>query len=269
MNIALDRLKRGFDVVTVVLGSTRIPMRKRWRILRTRTSGGRVDHVDENGLKAEIYGIKIEVPRSVLTDQISNAIKSGGYEACEVLAFDELVQQPERILEVGSGIGFLSAYMARDKRSLSVVSIEADPRLLPVATRTGVINGVEVQFLHRAIGSRSGEAEFALHPDFWASSTETWPGATLIKVPMQSLTECLAEFTPTMLVLDIEGAEYSLLAESPLDGVERLIVETHPWQADEMRTAKMFSALKNRGFRHVHRLGWGNVHGFVRLSPSS
>lgn len=264
MSDQLGALRRGVDFGARVLLSPVIPLRNGARILWTRIAGSKVSVSDDDEIKVVIYGLVLRVPKEIATPSIRAALCSGGYEACEVLVFEELITPEARVLEIGSGVGFLAAYMARDKRTQSVVSIEADARLVPVARANCSLNGAEVAILHRAIGTHAGTAQFALHPDFWASSTQIWSGARLVEVSMSTLDDCIEEFKPNVLVMDVEGAEYSLLRRSALSGVDMLIVDLHPWQSSTAQDREFFAALDEAGFRHVHRRSWGNVHGFIR-----
>jgi FkbM family methyltransferase len=264
MSDQLGALWRGVAFGARLLLSPVIPLPNGARILWTRIAGSSVSTSGDDEIEVVIYGLVLRIPKELATLSIRAALCSGGYEASEVLVFEELVAPQARVLEIGSGVGFLAAYMARDKRTQSVVSIEADARLVPVARANCSLNGAEVTILHRAVGTSTGTAQFALHPDFWASSTQTWSGAQLVEVSMGTLDDSIEEFKPNVLVMDAEGAEYSLLRHSALIGVDTLIVDLHPWQSSAAQDRELFAALGAAGFRHLHRRGWGNVHGFLR-----
>jgi FkbM family methyltransferase len=259
----LHRLLRAIDFARMLF-ALGVPFRNRLRIFSTRAFGGAVHLGPGRAVTASLYGIRMEIPEPIATPRICEALRKGGYEGCEVLAFEELARPGDSILEVGAGLGFLTSYMARDPRTHRIAAFEADSRLLAVAQRTCALNGVNVALFHAAVGRRSGVAEFALHPDFWASSTETWDGAQLVDVPMIALDSCLNEHKPNVLVLDVEGGEYDLLPNADLRDLDVVVVELHPWQSDPARTEALFASLAKRGYRHVHHARWGNVHGFIK-----
>lgn len=263
LRTAIGKARRGVSVAAMLVGCRRVPLTKRVRIFRTRLLGADLE-AGRDVVKANLCGVQLEIPASIMTRQITESIRQGSYEACEILAFDEIAEPGDVVLEVGTGVGFLAAYMAKDRRIRRVASIEANPELVPVAERTAALNGVDVDVHHLAAGREVGNVSFSLHPDFWASSIETWEGAPTIEVPMRPLDDVIRETGANFVVLDIEGLEYSLVPECHFEGVDKMLIELHPWQADETRAKALFDALERLGFAHEHRDRWGNVHAVTR-----
>ncbi|MFZ1964049.1 MAG: FkbM family methyltransferase [Roseiarcus sp.] len=113
-----------------------------------------------------VHGIVLEIPRSLVTPAIHDALESGYYEHPEADELGELIQDGEVILEIGAGVGLISTIAARNPRTRKVYAIEANPNLIPIIKRTHALNQVEASVFNEVLGDANGIIDFAIHKDF-------------------------------------------------------------------------------------------------------
>ena len=115
-------------------------------------------------------GILIPKDLPVITDAIRTSIERNRYEAREAQVISALLRPGDTVLEIGGGIGFLSAYCLKAAGAGRVVSYEANPALEPVIGAVHALNGVKGEVRVGILAEADGEADFFIAPNFWASS---------------------------------------------------------------------------------------------------
>jgi hypothetical protein len=96
---------------------------------------------------------------------------------------------------------------------------------------------------------------FYRRENFWASSTaqrkgDARDGVAAISIPALDINALIARFRPTVLVVDIEGAEHGLFDAAELDGVRTMIVEFHPRLYGLQGVRDVTRALSRHGFAY-------------------
>ena len=151
--------------------------------------------------------------------------------------------------------------------------IEADPRLADVIRRTHELNGVDgpssirtcVATCDQQLIAR-GEVEFYVGEKFCASSMlgARNPKET-VTVPVISLPDLIRENRSNVLIADIEGAETGVFNGTPLESVERILMEIHPHRIKDDGVREIFRDLDELGFVYDIHASAGAVLGFHRL----
>lgn len=223
------------------------------------------------GLTFELNGVLIQAPSDVITPTIAEALSTGAYEAEEARIVARALKPCDRVLEIGSGLGFVSTLIARDDRVASLVAVEADPRLAKRAASTLSLNScasTEVMNAVMAPEASTGDmAVFYQRPDFWMSSMfETdVPYDRIVNVPVLSLNEMLRDRAITCIVCDIEGGEVDLLKGADLAGVDRIVVELHDHITGLSGVSTLFDIMRRKGFAYDPRCSEGTVVLFRQL----
>jgi FkbM family methyltransferase len=119
----------------------------------------------------------LEIPSSLLASNPKAALEQGYYEGPEADELVELIGEGERILDIGSGIGFMAALAKKESRTDAVFAVEANPELIPILRRTFEINEVEVMIFNEILGKEAGESEFFINENFLISSKSGFTGA--------------------------------------------------------------------------------------------
>lgn len=187
----------------------------------------------------ELRGIKIPMDGSIISSEVSKYILDGSYEAREASGIQEIITEGERVLELGSGIGFLSSLILKNPKVEAFLGVEAHPRLPRFIKRLFRLNGVDGKILNVAVTSDQSPKtiDYYVRKDFWVSSIlPVWsvPSAQdssheeLVKVKCLSLDHLIRDFRPSLIVCDIEGSELDLFRAADLSSVSKVYLELHP-----------------------------------------
>lgn len=177
------------------------------------------------------------VPRSVI-EQLPGAARwldrHPPAEPWVVDALHALIRPGDTVVDVGAHMGTLTTHMARAVGPWGrVIAVEANPRTASALSERfrGAVN---VRVHNLAASDRSGDLEFFVDPVRSARSTlvaeHAGPGFRSVIVPSLPLDELLEGESPSLVKVDVEGAEdrvirgmTKLIAKSP----PALIVEFH------------------------------------------
>lgn len=174
-------------------------------------------------VKAEIIniqGIKLKLDRHI-SEPVRKVIYHGDYEKQEFRILRSRLNPDDVVMEVGSGLGFLSTYCAKKIGSDKVFTYEANPDLEPHIRNTYKINNVNPTLEICLVGDTNGESDFYQSKDFWWSSAVRHDeNGTKIKVPMKAFNQEVQRINPTFLLIDIEGGEYELVQNADFYNVK-------------------------------------------------
>ena len=222
---------------------------------------------------ATCRGIRIERRGDLVSDAVWRAIRDGSYEAAEIRAGLGALRAGDRLLELGGGLGIVGAVLASRTGAARILSVEADPRLIPCMRRLHADNGIaNIDLLNCApTASPQDGAVLYVRPDFWRSSLDpaTGPYAQAVRVPTRTLDSLIGGFGPTVLMCDIEGAEAELFAPpQAFPGVRAIVIELHLRNYPDPALAavdRIFRTLSARGFAYLPCLSAGEVVAFERF----
>lgn len=197
---------------------------------------------------ARLSGVRLmtdgRVPKSLAT-----AIFKGTYELPERILVEQSVKPGDRVLEIGTGLGFVSILCARAAGEGNVLSYEANPKLEPIIRENHRLNGVEPNLRMRAVTRDGMPVEFHQNDNVVSSSLlERGLDDRKIRVEADSIDTAIADHAPSVIVMDIEGGEIDALSETALDGVRDLVIELHPHIVGDAATDDLLGRLADRGF---------------------
>ncbi len=224
-----------------------------------------------HGLTFELDGVLIQAPNDVITPTIAEALTTGEYEAEEARIVARSLKRRDRVLEIGSGLGFVSTLIARDERVESLIAVEADPRLAKRAAATLALNGcAEAEVVNAVMAPEASTGDMAVfyqRPDFWMSSMiETdVPYDRIVNVPVLALNDLLRARAISCIVCDIEGGELELLKGADLASVDRVVVELHDHITGLSGVSDLFEIMRRKGFAYDPRCSEGTVVLFRQL----
>ena len=146
------------------------------------------------------------------------------YERTEAVHLD--VAEDDRVLELGVGLGYISTLILRSNPK-AYLGIEPNPDMMPMIEKVFTLNGVDGEVRNAVVQKTPtfSPADFYVREDFWSSSIEPGGHVKTVKVQQVDIDDLIAEFSPTLIVCDVEGAEAELFADPP--DVDRLYVELH------------------------------------------
>ena len=224
-----------------------------------------------------LHGLTVPIDRRLMSEFIVESLTGGRYEIGEARLLPRLIRPGERVVEVGAGIGVLTALIARTTRAELVVAIEASPLLQDYIRQLHRLNDAPVELRQALVSPAASQptATFYLHRDLWASSPARFKRRHQIgtlEVPVLSLAVVAETWRPTLLIVDIEPFAAWTLAEAPQDSLaaadfrpfERVLLELKPKKFPPEALERVFAHFAGQGFVQDEALSNGPVVLFKR-----
>ncbi|MDA8747137.1 FkbM family methyltransferase [Litoreibacter sp.] len=217
----------------------------------------------------ELNGVALQIPAELLTMKIRQKLKSGKYEGHEARAAQLVIDYGDRVLDLGSGIGYVATICAMLAGAENVVTVEANPDLLDVIRGNLDANDcAEATLVHgAAVGRATSDGTVALTKAraFWASSVGTGQGAQTVNVPAILISELLAKHRPTVVMMDVEGAEADMFDAPWPDHVRVVILELHQNRYPDTVIRQIFDTMSTSDLIYSPNLSRGAIVGFCRV----
>jgi FkbM family methyltransferase len=142
----------------------------------------------------------------------------------------EHVGKPEVVFDLGANVGFATLFFKRENPTARIVAVEADPRTYERLIRNvGRLPGVTT--LNRAVSASDGLVSFFSSPSSLRSAlvrrSEGDQEVKVIGSTLQTLMDQTGVEHIGLLKVDIEGAEFNLFRNAPLERVDEIIAEIH------------------------------------------
>jgi len=220
----------------------------------------------QGGIVATYHGIKVPAAPHLGPGMIA-AMTAGTYERHEVELALAHVPRGSRVLELGAGSGVAGAVMARKCQPRAVLSVEANPRLLPHIAALYAENGLQyLMDLRHGVVLSAPDAPltvpFFVRGNFLGSSLAE-PDHGLVQpmqVPVIRYDRLKASFPHDVLLMDIEGGELDLLRHADLSGITLLIAEFHRSIFGREGLRECRALLTAQGFVQDAAASAGGVH---------
>ena len=198
-----------------------------------------------------VAGVRLRARGPGVSRQVTHGLYRETYEEPERLLLGRFLAPGDRVLEVGGGIGFISLLCARVVGADQVLTYEANAAMGGVIRDNFALNGLVPNLRNRAITGRGGPVTFFVSGNIVSSSLYRREGGVPATVESDSLESVLEEIHPTVLVMDIEGAEVEVLGSSRLPGIRAVMLELHPHVTGEAAVARLRGHLGELGFREA------------------
>lgn len=184
-------------------------------------------------------------------------IARGDYETPEREAVKAVLRPGDRVLEIGACLGVVSLTAARIVGAKNVFAFEPNPAAAAIAQRNFAINRQDIAIEPRAVGAEAGTLDLGIGEGSWlgASLGHHFVGGSRVKVEVAAIADLVERLRPTVLVMDAEGAEVTILPACPLQGLRALVVEFHENPADIGLIARLRQHLTASGFARDPVLG--------------
>ncbi|MBL4928330.1 FkbM family methyltransferase [Fuscibacter oryzae] len=191
------------------------------------------DAPTETRIVATIHGV--QVPQSPhFGPAMVQSITDGRYERGEIETGLSAIPEGARILEMGTGSGIVGAVMALNRKPTAMLSVEANPNLLPQISALYQQNGLQdsITLRHGVVFSQPNPpamVEFFVAGNFLGSGLfrPEDKKRTAVQVPVIPYDTLKAAFPHDVLMMDIEGAELDFLRHADLSGVTLFLAEFH------------------------------------------
>jgi FkbM family methyltransferase len=211
----------------------------------------------------KINGIELAIEPDVMSPAMIEVMRAGTYEGTEAREIARIVQPGERVVELGAGIGFVAITAMKTDKVNTLAAYEANPHLIPIIRKNALLNGVSFDVHNAIVDSRAdtGTAPFYLRTDFWASSMspKPWGYVEEVTVPLVSFDAVRERYRPTMLIVDIEGAEEHLFRDVALTGIKKIYVELHQNVIGRVGMKNVFDFMSSKDFHYDQHHSRGSV----------
>lgn len=178
-----------------------------------------------------------------VTGENRNSLILDYYERAEIEAFQRCFDGTENIIELGSGIGFTSCFIAQQRNETTMqVSVEANSTLISTIENHRNLNDVDFTVLNAAYAPNEEFVHFNYGSNYLGGSLHrnSESSKRINAIDIRTISENFG-MNHFALVADIEGSEAELI-EAELDYLtdhcSLLIIEFHYDISDEIEAAK-------------------------------
>ena len=215
--------------------------------------------VELKGNRVSIGGVHIDVSDDCIGKGIKGRFALGVYERPEIESIERDLDRSTPVIELGACLGVVSCItnnLLIDRHQHVVV--EANSRLVPIIERNRELNGGEFELINAALAYNQDMVTFYVGKTITASALNRKKGKA-VTVPTITLARILHshQFDRVSLIVDIEGAEYDLVAnelELLSRNVTKIFMEVHESVLGPRKLAEMFSRLEEGGFEVIRRI---------------
>ncbi|MEO6299367.1 MAG: FkbM family methyltransferase [Paracoccaceae bacterium] len=215
----------------------------------------------------------IEVPQAPhIGRRMIESMAAGRFERSEIDCGLAAIKPGARILEMGAGSGLVGAVLARNCAPLAMLSIEANPNLIPHITALYAHNNLtNLISVRNAVVLTAPETPksvtFHITGNFLGSGLASESNKTCpVDVPVVRYADLTATFPHDTIMMDIEGGELDFLRHADLSGVHTFIAEMHRniFGREGMRECRQL--LAKAGLMMNAELSKSGVHVYQRQS---
>ncbi|MDA8870223.1 FkbM family methyltransferase [Rhizobiaceae bacterium] len=200
-------------------------------------------------------GVKISTDESIVTKEIRKTIYREDYEAAEAELVRKHLRADDRVLEIGGGIGFISLLCAKRCGVENVRTYEPNPKAVAAIRHNYLLNGMEPNLVEAVMTTADGEMEFFINDNILSSSLAEREGGIPHTVTAHSFERVAEEFSPTVVVMDVEGAETDLLPASAAAGVRAILAELHPRIVGQQVIDDLIQQMADLGYPITSKIG--------------
>lgn len=180
---------------------------------------------------------------------ILKAMYKKQYEGVEINIIEKTIESQDKILEIGTGIGFISTFCAKIIGNDNILTYEANPTLDKQIQKLYILNNVKPKYKNSLVSEKTDYVDFYFdNKDFWSSSINTLNKRNAIKLKSENINNIIHSFNPNYLIMDIEGYEQNLIPIIDFSSIYKIQVELHAKLIGQVVVDKLIALLKNEGF---------------------
>lgn len=188
------------------------------------------------------------------------------YESGEITIIKKTLKKDDRVLELGTGLGFISAFCAKNIGSANVFTFEANSYLKQSISDLYIRNHVNPALKFNILGKENKIIFFYVNKNSLLASglQRTSVRAQRIEAKQENLNEKIKDIKPTYLIMDIEGGEYDIIKEIEFQTIHKVQFELHPDVLDKKKVSDIFLKLESSGFKRNESLSTANNYYFFK-----
>ncbi len=176
----------------------------------------------------------------------------GDYEQADLQLIDETIESTDLVMECGAGAGVTGSFAAM-RSGRPVVVVEPNEAMYRQIRATFAANDQRLVLVDAAVVPDSFVAdhlELGIYDEYWWSSALTPAAADhRVSVRAKGISSLLAEYQPTVLILDIEGGECGLFPADIPTSLRMIMIEIHTPDIGELATVELVNRIQEQGFK--------------------
>lgn len=199
----------------------------------------------------DIYGVRILLDKN-WSYNVKDHIIRRDYETAEISIIKQNINKNDRILEIGTGLGFIAIFCSKIVGQENVISVEANPFLKEYHKKVSKLNHLYPKILYNSIGKSGDETVFFIdRENFWSSSLIPFKGKNVVKMNVKNIdiNDLIETTLPTFLIIDVEGFESELIKLiKDYKTIIKIQIETHPQLIGMDRVNEIIPVLTGHSF---------------------
>lgn len=199
--------------------------------------------------KIRLNGVYLFIDREVMSNSVIAALIRRTYELPEYKTVRNNLDLQDVVLELGSGLGYITMQCAKIVGDDKVFPFEASPVVSDIARKNFLLNGMNITLNQKMLGKTDGIQKFNLSKNFESSSSHTREGQLeTIDVESIEVNRAIREIRPSFLIMDIEGGESDLLPLIEFGSIQKLSIEFHPHIIGDNEVSRLIEIILSNGF---------------------
>lgn len=208
----------------------------------------------------DLDGVRLSIEPRHAAGIVRKQILYRTYERDERRFLTRMLLPGDRVLDLGASLGATTLAAARIVGPDNVLAYEANPSLEATIRHNFTINGHHPELRMMAVTGDGRDVSFFVQDGkSSASSLFDRGGSRKIAVHSHAIDYVLKSFRPTVLSMDIEGAEIEIINSTDFEGVRCAVIEMHPKLVDNSVIATAVSRMELLGFQKTAELGRTSV----------
>lgn len=175
-------------------------------------------------------------------------IVDGNYEIGEMTILKNRLSDDDVVLEIGTGLGFLSTYCALKNGNHKIHTYEANPENILIAQKVFEKNDVQPCLHNQMLGASNDSIKFFVNDESKLASSLLKTTGQEIFIEQLPINKVINELNPTYLLMDIEGAEYDIISIINFQSIKKVQFELHPHLIGDEKSTFIFNKLEQMGF---------------------
>lgn len=197
---------------------------------------------------------------------VLRVIDNEKYESGEITIIKKTLEREDKVLELGTGLGFISAFCAKKIGSANVFTFEANPHLKQSINDLYIKNHVNPNIEFNVLGKGNKTISFCINKKSLLASgvQSTSEKIQQVEVRQENLNDKIRDIKPTYLIMDIEGGEHGIISEIEFQTIRKVQFELHPDVLDKKKVSDIFLKLESCGFKRNGSLHSENNYYFFK-----
>lgn len=189
-------------------------------------------------------------------------IVNGKYECNEIKIVDAKLEEGDIVLEIGTGLGFISSFCAKRTGSERVFTFEANPLHVATARKVFIKNKVAPVLQNAMLSNHENGIDFPIDKKYRLASSLMRERKNSITVKTLDLNTCIERIKSDSLAMDIEGGEFEIFKINRFQTIMKLQFELHTQFLYKQQCAQIFNILETNCFEKEEQLSVDNNYYF-------